>query len=115
MAKHVLRTHDGKKAVIDIAKDAKLYRAPVNPPNTGTQYTSGIDLLAHTARSGNVYFYFYSWSMWEGSNDSFELIDRDAAEAFLTQKAGLADWAALDEHEIELAKEYGIDILEETA
>ena len=115
MAKHVLRTQDGKKAVIDATKDAALYRAPVNPPNTGTRYTSGTDLLAHTARSGTVYFYLYRWSMWQGSEDSFELIDKETAEAFLTKKAGLAGWATLDEREIETAKEYGFDILEETA
>lgn len=115
MTKHVLRTHDSKKVVIDVSKDVTLYSAPVNPPNTGTQYTSGTDLLTHTARSGNVYFYLYRWSMWQGSEDSFELIDKETAESFLTRKAGLTGWAAIDEHEITLAKEYGIDIMKETA
>ena len=113
--KHVLRTQDDKKVVIDVEKDVKLYRSPVNPPNTGTRYTSGTDLLAHTARSGNVYFYFYNWSMWEGHEDSFELCSKDSAEKFLTRKAGLSGWAGLDEHEIETAKKYGFDLLEETA
>lgn len=116
MTKHVLRTQDDKKVVIDVQKDVTLYRSPVNPPNTGTRYTAGTDLLAHTARSGTVYFYFYRWSMWEGDENSFELIeDRNEVEAFLTHKAGLSGWVGLDEHEIETAKEYGIDLLEETA
>ena len=115
MTKHVLRTHDSKKVVIDVSKDVTLYSAPVNPPNTGSQYTRGTDLLAHTARSGNVYFYLYRWSMWQGSEDAFELCSKTTAEEFLTKKAGLSGWAAIDEHEIEKAKEFGIDLLEETA
>jgi len=115
MAKHVLRTQDGKKVVIEAAKDAKVYNAPVNPPNTGTRYTTGTDLLAHKARSGNMYFYFYRWSMWEGAEESFELIDKAEAEEFLTEMAGLGEHAALTGREIETAKEYGIDIMEETA
>ena len=115
MAKHVLRTQDGKKVVIDVSKDTKLYESPVNPPNTGTRYTRGTDLLAHKARSGNVYFYFYHWSMWQGEEDEFELVDRNTAEEFLVERAGLSGWAGLDEHEIERAKEFGLDIMEETA
>jgi hypothetical protein len=115
MAKNVLRTQDSRKVVIDVSKDVTLYSAPVNPPNTGSQYTRGRDLLAHKARSGNVYFYFYSWSMWQGDEDEFELCSKATAEAFLTRKAGLTGWAAIDEHEITLAKEYGIDVMEETA
>lgn len=115
MAKHVLRTQDSRKVVIDVSKDVTLYGAPVNPPNTGNKYTSGTDLLAHTARSGTTYFYFYSWSMWQGSEDKFELCSRGIAEAFLTRKAELAGWAAIDEHEIQTAKKYGFDLLEETA
>lgn len=115
MAKKVLRTQDGKKVVIDVSKDSKLYESPVNPPNTGTRYTTGTDLLAHKARSGNVYFYFYRWSMWQGDEDSFELIDKDTAEEFLIKRAGLSGWAGLTEREIERAAEFGIDLMEETA
>ena len=116
MTTHVLRTQDGKKVVIDVSKDVRLYSAPVNPPNTGTQYTRGTDLLAHTARSGNVYFYFYNWSMWQGEEDSFKLMeDREEIEALLIEKAGLSYPAGLDEHEIEQAREYGFDLMEETA
>ena len=115
MAKHVLRTQDDKKVVIDVKKDTVLYSAPVNPPNTGNKYTSGTDLLAHQTKSGNVYFYFHYWSMWQGAEDEFELCSKPIAEAFLVRKAGQAGWAALVENEIELAKEFGIDIMEETA
>ena len=113
--KHVLRTQDGKKVVIDVSKDATLYRCPVNPPGSGTSGFTGTDLLAHKARSGNVYFYFHHWSMWQGDEDSFELIDRSTAEEFLVKRAGLSGWAGLDEREIERAKEFGLDIMEETA
>lgn len=115
MAKHVLRTQDDKKVVIDVQKDVRLYNAPVNPNNTGTRYTTGTDLLVHKARSGKEYLYFYYWSMWQGDEDHFEVCSKETAEAFLVRKAGAAGWASLDEHEIEIAKEYGIDVLEETA
>ena len=115
MAKHVLRTQDGKKVVIDVSKDKHLYRCPVNPPGSGTSGFTGTDLLAHTARSGNVYFYFHHWSMWQGSVDSFSLIDRNTAEEFLIEKAGLSGQYGLDEREIEFAKEFGFDLMEETA
>ena len=115
MAKYVLRTHNCKKVVIDVDKDIVLYHSPVNPPNTGTRYTRGTDLLAHIARSGNVYFYFNNWSMWEGDEDSFELVDKDTAEEFLIDKAGLSGWARLDEREIEKVKKFGFDLMEETA
>ena len=115
MAKNILRTQDGKKVVIDVSKDATLYRCPVNPPGSGTSGFTGTDLLAHKARSGNVYFYFHHWSMWQGSVDSFSLIDRNAAEEFLIEKAGISGQYGLDEREIEFAKEFGFDLMEETA
>ena len=115
MSKHVLRSPEGKKVVIDPETDAKLYDAPVNPPNTGTQYLTGVDLYTHKARSGNAYFYLHGWSMWQGSEDTFTLIDRDEAEAFLIEKAGLSGYAGLDAHEIERAVKYGFEIYKEDA
>lgn len=111
MPKHVLRSPEGQKVVIDHETDAKLYNAPAN----GTQYTTGADLYTHKARSGNAYFYLYGWSMWEGAEDTFALIDRDEAEAFLIEKAGLSAYAGLDAHEIERAAEYGFEIYKEDA
>jgi len=111
----VLMTPDGKKVVINTEKDVCLYSAPHNPPNTGTTYTRGTDLYAHKARSGNIYYYYVHWSMWQGEQTSYELISREEAEKFLLKKASLGGWAGLDEEDFELLKEHGFDLLQEDA
>jgi len=106
---------EGKKIVVDTKADPCLFSAPVNPPNTGTKYTRGKDLYYHKARSGKEYFYFHSWSMWQGEEDSLRLADRQEAESFLIEKAGNSGWDSLSEKEIEDLKEYGFDLLREDA
>jgi len=115
MAKKVLRTQDKLKVVIDLNTDTKLYEAPINPPNTGSKYTDGTDLMAHKARSGNVYFYTYYWSMWQGVEEEFELVTENQAEEFLLDKMALPYPAELTGSEIKTAKEYGFELLEENA
>lgn len=115
MTKKVLRTQDGKKVVVDYSTDTKLYSAPVNPPNTGTTFTRGTDLLAHKARSGNIYFYTYSWSLWQSEQEEYQLISKKEAEDFLLDKLSKAYPEEMYEHEIETAREFGFDLLEETA
>jgi hypothetical protein len=87
MLYQLLMTPEGKKLQVSLEKDATLYVAPHNPPNTGTAYTSGTDLYCHKARSGKVYFYTYFWSMWQGVEDSYQLISEDEAKTFVLQKA----------------------------
>lgn len=110
----VLMTSDGKK-VVTSSNDICLYSAPVNPPNTGTTFTRGTNLFAHKSRSGNIYFYKYFWSMWQGENSSYELIDKDEAKEFLLVKAGLSGYGSLNAKEIEKAREFGFNLLDETA
>jgi len=83
----ILMTPDGKKVVITPEKDVRLYNAPHNPPNTGTSYTAGIDLYAHKARSGTVYFYTYHWSMWQGTESYYNLVTESQARDFILGKA----------------------------
>ena len=83
----LLRTPEGKKVVVNAREDACLYAAPHNPPNTGTSYTSGTDLHYHVSRSGNKYFYTYSWSMWQGTEVSYELLTEDDAREFILDRA----------------------------
>ena len=111
----VLITPCGKRVVVNTAKDTCLYKTPCNPPNTGTDYTRGTDLYAHRARSGNVYFYLHHWTLWQGEGSWLELIGWQEALDFLLEKARLTNVAAMDEDEIEKAKEFGFNILEETA
>lgn len=115
MSKHVLQTPEGKRVVIDPVLDPCLYSAPVNPPNTGTTYTSGTDLYAHKARSGQWYYYHKHWSMWQGTETHWELVDKQEAEQFLLCLAGL-DWpAGIDEADLKELAEYGFNLLTETA
>ena len=110
MAKYVLRTEDNKKAVIDPEEDTRLYSAP-----TMAGHTRGTDIYAHQAQSGTTYFYQHFWSRWQGEPDVFELISREKAEAMLIRLAGICGDNALNEVEIERAKEFGFDLMEETA
>jgi hypothetical protein len=111
----VLITDDGKRVIVNTKTDVCLYETPCNPPNTGTDYTRGTNLYAHRARSGNVYFYLHHWSLWQRESSWLELVDRHEALDFLLEKARLTNVAAMDEDEIETAKEFGFNILEETA
>lgn len=112
--KIVLKTPENKIIIVDTNTDPQLYAAPVNPPNTGTTYTTGEDLYAHKAKSGNIYFYIYSWSMWQGAQPNCKLISKEGAIEFTTDKAGLIGVAELTESEAEKAKEFGIDMFNET-
>jgi hypothetical protein len=88
----ILTTPEDKKVKINQEKDALLYDAPANPPNTGTTYTDGTDLYAHRARSGAVYFYTKSWSMWQGVETTYELLSEEEARQFIIDRAGGTDY-----------------------
>ena len=111
----VLLTAKNKKVVVNLKTDICLYDAPHNPPNTGTRYTSGTDYYAHKARSGNVYYYSYSWSMWQGTNEHYELVEPENMRLELIRLAGLPYPAELSDNEIELANEYFPGIFNEDA
>jgi len=111
----VLKTPDGKKVVVNCQTDECLFKAARNPPNTGTAYTSGTDLYRHVSRIGNVYYYTFSWSMWQGSVDSYELITEEQAKLFLLNRMMLTGWSKLDEDEIKRAEELFPGIFKEDA
>jgi hypothetical protein len=113
---NVLRTPENKKIVINTKTDEKLYDAPVNPPNTGTRYTAGTDLYRHVARSGNVYYYTHSWSMWQGTPSEYKLVTEEEAKQFLLHIAGISnEWVYLSNTEEKRAKELFPDIFDEDA
>lgn len=101
-----IRTQDGKKVVIDIDNDPCMYEA------SGQNATRGTDLHAHKAKSGKVFFYFYRWSMWQSENADIDLCSKEEAEEFLIRRSTAGQ---IGEFEEENAKEYGIDLGEETA
>jgi len=113
--KIVLKTPEGKNVVVDISIDTRIYESPCNPPNTGTRFTTGTDLYSHVARSGKEYFYFYNWSMWQGTEPEYCLTTREDAYTFLVNTAGEGGYAYPTEDELSTMKEHDFDIFEEDA
>ena len=113
--KVVLKTPEGKKVVVNEMTDPCLYEAPSNPPNTGTRYTSGTDLYAHKARSGNIYFYTHSWSMWQGAESEFSLISKEKMESKLVDLMSECGEAYISDSEEETIDQYFPGIFEEDA
>ena len=112
----LLMTPDGKKVKIDMQKDFNLYDAPHNPPNTGTSYTAGTDLYAHKARSGNMYYYTYYWSMWQGAESELHLIDEDDAKDFILERISSGgDYISSGVDEIACQRLWGDDFFDEDA
>lgn len=111
----ILLTEDRKRVAIDHKTDVCLFETPANPPNTGTRYTRGMDLYAHKSRSGNWFFYFYNWSMWDGEKSYDNLIDRESAIAFLQDRAADSGHMELSKREQEKAVEIFGDIFSENA
>lgn len=112
----ILKTKEGKVVRIDHGTDICLYEAPVNPPNTGTKYTSGTDLYAHKTKNRNWCYYLYSWSMWQGCEERYELISKEEAIDYLISTAELSGWAELpDDYAEKAVTHFGYDIFEETA
>jgi hypothetical protein len=110
----VLKTPEGKKVVIN-SNDPRIYQAPRNPPNTGTRYTSGTDIFSHKARSGTVYFYTHTWSMWQGTEDEYRLVSPDEVKDLLVELAGMTGHDRLTDAEIQIAEEHFPGIFDEDA
>jgi hypothetical protein len=111
----VLKTPEGKKVVVNIQTDNCLYEAPHNPPNTGTTYTRGTDYYAHKARSGTMYFYSYSWSMWQGEEQRYQLMTDEEMREALIDAAGLSGPARMSDGEKEDIENYFPGIFDEDA
>jgi hypothetical protein len=101
----VLKTTDNKKIVIDVDKDDCIYE------DRRYNATRGVDLYAHKAKSEKVYLYMYRWSQWENEDVETELCTENEAADFLISRSANG---LISEHEVELAAQYGIDLLEET-
>jgi len=110
----VFKEEDGTRWIADTKTDLALYKAPHNPPNTGSTYTRGEDLYVHKTRSHGLKFYVLSWSMWQGEELNLRPVSREEAESFLEGCVG-DYWDFPDEDDKKLLEEYGFKILEETA
>jgi hypothetical protein len=107
----VIRETDGTRWIATPSTDVELYHAPRNPPNTGTAYTSGIDLHVHRTRTHGLRYYLYHWSMWQGTEDHIEPISHDQAQQFIEDMTG--DYFGFpDSDDKKLLTEYGIDLSE---
>ncbi len=107
----ILTNHEGKK--IKLSKtDPCLFHAARNPPNTGTNYTRGVDLYAHLTRTGNWYYYTYTWSMWQGEQEDYNLLTESKAKKFVIQHLN----GNYNKPNLDLCKKiWGTDWLEEDA
>ena len=108
-------TPEGKKVVVAQKNDNCLYESPHNPPNTGSRYTSGTDLYVRTARSGAVYYYSHSWSMWQGVEPKYALMSHDEMRRAILEYAGEAGPAAISDREKENIEGYFPGIFDEDA
>ena len=115
MGIYVLKTPEGKTLKVNTTTDEKIYQAPINPPNTGVDYTRGTDLFLHVSRSGQRYFYKLRWSLWQGERDEIILVSEDETKEFLLAKAGVTGYSRLNEKEWARAEELFPGIFEETA
>ena len=111
----VLKTPEGKKVVVNIQTDNCLYEAPHNPPNTGTTYTRGTDYYAHKARSGTMYFYSYSWSMWQGEQSCYQLMSDNEMKDTLIELAGESGPGRMSDREREDIEKIFAGIFDEDA
>jgi len=113
--KKIVTEEDGTRWIADTQTDEALYTAPHNPPNTGSAYTRGTDLFVHKTRSHGLRYYTRGWSMWQGEQpDIIVPITREEAEKFLVSHVG-DYWNFPSDEENTKLKEYGFDILQETA
>jgi len=109
----VLKTPDGEAVVVSINSDVCLYKAPMNPPFTERGYTAGNDIYAHKARSGAIYYYTYSWSVWQPAG--YSLLTVDEVRDRLIDLAGLSGWSRLNSDEMKIAEHYFPGIFDEDA
>ena len=112
--KKIVEYPDGSTTVLNTATDAELYNSPRNPPNTGSRYTSGTDLQVHKTRNHGNQFYLVHWSMWQGTETTIEAITKELAINFLRESVG-DYWDFPSDGDLEILKQYDIDLMEETA
>lgn len=92
----VLKTPDDVNIVVSTDSDVRLYRAP------GGQF--GIDIYAHKAQPGTIYYYTHSWSVIHPAG--YSLVTPKEARDRLTHLAGLPGDGRLDDEEKKTAKRY---------
>lgn len=112
--KKIVVYDDGTTTVLNTKNDTELYTAPRNPPNTGSRYTSGTDLQVHETKTHGNQFYLVNWSMWQGTETTIDIISKDQAIEFVRDQVG-DYWGFPSDGDVKILKEYGIDLMEETA
>jgi hypothetical protein len=65
---------------LDPATDTPLYRSPRELPDTSAPTERGTDILAHTAKSGNVYYYLWHWSQKPNETNICQLTTKESAK-----------------------------------
>jgi hypothetical protein len=73
-----------RRLVLDPATDRTIFRS--QRTTNGVPAERGTDLLAHTAPSGNVYYYLWHWSKKPGETNIIQLTTEDSAQLFLREQ-----------------------------
>lgn len=111
----VLMTPNLKKVVVNLSADECLYESPRDLSPKGSPVSSNVDLYAHKAQSGTIYYYTCAWSMMENSKSEINLVSEEAAKKFLIERAGLAGYEYLIQKNSEKFEKYFPGIFEEDA
>ena len=109
----VLITPESKKIVVNLSADECLYEAPREASSADPTCSFGVDLYAHKAKSGTIYFYTYAWSTKDGGIPEFALIPEYSARDFLIERTGFAGDAYLNEKLNEKFEEFFPGIMDE--
>lgn len=76
----VLMSDEGKRIVVNKDSDVRLYS------DGTTNATRGDRLYCHKSRNGNIYYYVYHWTLWQGESNQYELLSKTQAIDYLSGK-----------------------------
>jgi len=65
----ILKTPNDEKIIVNINNDIRLYRTPMG--------SAGIDIYAHNAQSGVMYYYTFTWSVFQSPGYALQTPDSD--------------------------------------
>ncbi len=92
----VFKISDGKRIDVSINSDVCLYRAP--------EGMAGIDIYAHKAPSGTMYYYTYAWSTTHPP--VYSIITPAEVQDLLIRRASLPVYGRLTDDDVKLAEQH---------
>ncbi|MBO3801786.1 MAG: hypothetical protein JTT12_05660 [Candidatus Brockarchaeota archaeon] len=108
MTKHIFRTEDQKKIVLDPDQDISVYEEDRAFKERGT------DLYLHITKKNNKVFYLLHWTTNEHEPDRIEIVTEEEARTFFELKTQIVGFGYPTDKEIQYAQELWHDLFEET-